>query len=302
MDWEAWLRTAAEPPSAAEDEKRQKTEDEVRAALADSDALRGRPYCVYAKGSYANNTNVRLNYDVDIAVEYSGYFYFDLMFDLEGATPADVGVTTPSLDPYTRDEFKADIRAALAAAFGSAAIEDGNIAYRVREKKTTLPADVVPSWEYRRYDRIVNGVPIFHEGARVFPATGGSKDNFPAIQKAKGIAKNKATGLRYKRMVRALKKLQTKLVAEQVLREELPSYLTECLVYNVPSRDLNTPAYMSDMRAVLAAIFNATLPNGDSNDWQQVNELRYLFRGSNEFSISEVHEMADAAWDALGFV
>src|SRR3954451_16852086 len=128
MDWEAWLRAAAEPPSDAEDDKRKTTEDEIRGALAASDALRGRPYCVYAKGSYANNTNVRLNYDVDIAVEYSGYFYFDLMFDLKDSTPADVQITTPSRDPYTRDEFKADIRAALVAAFGSSAIEDGKIA------------------------------------------------------------------------------------------------------------------------------------------------------------------------------
>src|ERR1700709_2629416 len=118
------------------------------------------------------------------------------------------GITTPSSDPYTRDEFKGDIRASLVAAYGASAVEDGKIAYRVREKKTTLPADVVPSWEYRRYDRIVNGVPVYQEGSRVFPSTGGSKDNFPAIQKANGIAKNKATGLRYKRMIRALKKLQ----------------------------------------------------------------------------------------------
>jgi hypothetical protein len=301
MDWETWLRSAAEPPSATEDEKRQRTEEEVRAALAASDALRGRPYCVYAKGSYANNTNVRLNYDVDIAVEYNGYFYFDLMFDLDGATPADVGVTSPSSDPYSRAAFKADIRAALVAAFGDSAVEDGDIAYRVREKKTTLPADVVPSWEYRRYERIVNGIPVYQEGARVFPSTGGFKDNFPAVQKANGIAKNKATGLRYKRMVRALKKLQTKLVDEQVLNEELPSYLTECLVYNVPDSAFNQAAYTSDMRAVLATIFNATLASGDFNDWLQVNELMYLFRGSNGFPVSDVHSMAGAAWDAMGF-
>src|SRR5690242_5552675 len=98
MDWEAWLRAAAEPPSNNEDDKRERTENQIRAALANCDAVKGRPYIVYAKGSYANNTNVRLNYDVDIAVEYRGFFYNDFMFDLEGWTNADVGVSA-SDDP-----------------------------------------------------------------------------------------------------------------------------------------------------------------------------------------------------------
>jgi hypothetical protein len=37
---------------------------------------------------------------------------------------------------------------------------------------------------------------------------------------------------------------------------------------------------MGEMRHVLATIFNATLNSGDSNDWHEVHELRYLFRGN----------------------
>jgi tRNA nucleotidyltransferase (CCA-adding enzyme) len=99
MDWETWLKAAAARPSDTEDEKREKTETEIKSALSEYDGLSGRPYVVYAKGSYANNTNVRLNYDVDIAVEYRGFFYFDLMFDLAETAPADVGISTPTHDP-----------------------------------------------------------------------------------------------------------------------------------------------------------------------------------------------------------
>jgi hypothetical protein len=186
------------------------------------------------------------------------------------------------------------------AAFGEAAIEDGKIAYRVREKKTTLPADVVASWEYRRYDTIVNGQPTYQEGARVFPSTGGSKDNYPAIQLANGVSKNKRTGRRYKRMVRALKKLQTRLVEHGELSKEMPSYLTECLVYNVPDDQFNQSTYVGDMRSVLASIYNGTLDGGNSNDWLEVNELRYLMRGQ-DWTRTEVREMADACWKHLGF-
>jgi predicted nucleotidyltransferase len=300
MDWEEWLRNAKEPPSVNEDSKRERTENQIREALKSYEPLQGRPYRVYTKGSYANNTNVRLNYDVDIAVEYFGYFYSDMMFDLKDRPKSDVGVVS-SDDPYTRAEFKADILAALEQAYGKSAITSGRIAYRVREKKTTLPADVVPSWEYRRYDRITNGVPVFFEGSRVFPSDGGYKDNYPKIQVTEGTTKNNATNYRYKWMVRSLKRLQTKLVADGLLDAELPSYLIECLVYNVPNDGFGHSTYMADMRSVLASIFNATLVNGDSDEWLEVHRLRYLFRGSPGWTTAEVHHVAQIAWDTLGF-
>lgn len=300
MDWEAWLRQAAQRPSDHEDEKRNRTEQQIKAALAAYEPLQGRPYRVYVKGSYANNTNVRLNFDVDIAVEYYGYFYSDLDFDLKGKPKSVVGVVDSS-DPYTRAEFKADIKAALQAAFGTRAISTGRIAFRVREKATTLPADVVPSWEYRRYDRIVGGEPVCHQGTCVFPTGGNRTENFPEQQRENGNHKNAETTKRYKRMVRALKKLQTLLVEQGLLSEELPSYLIECLVFNVPSSAFGHNQYLQDMREVLARIFNATLTDGDWNDWEEVSGLKYLFRGDRPWSRAAVHRLADKAWDHLGF-
>lgn len=300
FDWEAWLRASAEPPSDNEDDKRERTEDQIRDALRNYEPLQGRPYSVYTKGSYANNTNVRLDYDVDIAVEYCGYFYCDLLFDLEGYGRSDIDLKD-SDDPYTRTEFKRDVRGALQQAFGASAVKAGDIAFRVREKKTTLPADVVPCWEYRRYDGLVNGVPSYHEGSRVYPSSGGYKNNYPKLQLTEGTAKNKQTGYRYKRMVRALKRLQTKLVADGLLDKELPSYLIECLVYNIPDDGFNHSTYRADMRAVLAGIFNATLARGDSHDWKEVHGLTYLFRGDNPWTTSEVHTLANVAWDAMGY-
>lgn len=300
MDWEQWLRTAAQPPSENEEAKREKTEKEIKAALAAYEPLKGKPYVVYVKGSYANNTNVRLNYDVDIAVEYQNYFKYDMEFRLAGKTLADVGAS-PSNDPYAESEFKADIRAALVAAYGSAAVRDGDIAFRVREKKTTLPADVVPCWLYRRYDSIGFSGPIYHEGSRVYPKSGGQKTNYPKIQLTKGTEKNNRTGHRYKRMVRALKKLQTRLVDAGSLHSELPSYLVECLVYNVPDTNFNhRDNYLADMQGVLATIYNATLTGGNANDWLHVHELVYLFRGDDNWSQTDVRALAEAAWDELG--
>ena len=299
MDWEQWLRNASKRPSDNEDSKREKTEEQIRNALADWPALQGRSYRVYVKGSYANNTNVRLNYDVDIAVEYYGHFYFDFVLGAEGYGPSQANITSPSTDTYTNSQFKKDVEDALVDAFGRSAVKPGNIAYRVREEKTTLPADVVPCFEYRRYDTVVNGVPQYSEGSRVYPTKGAHKDNFPKIQKARGTTKNNNTGRRYKRMVRALKKLQTYLVEQGLLDEELPSYFTECLVSNVEDSSFGHTNYFDDMRAVLATIYNSTLDSGNYAEWKHVHGLRYLFYG--EFKRSAAHHMASVAWDAMEF-
>lgn len=245
---------------------------------------------------------MRLNFDVDIAVEYYGYFYSDLLFELAGHDQSEVGLRD-SEDPYTTDQFKADIKSALDATFGANAVKPGRIAYRVREKKTTLPADVVPCWEYRRYEGVDNaGQPIVSIGSRVFPTDGRHIDNYPKIQVERGTAKNEPvrTSRRYKRMVRCLKKLQTKLVSENVLEEELPSYLLECLVFNVPDDRFGDDSYLTDMRQVLSYLWAETKADGSWNDFEEVHGLAYLFRGGRSWTRAQVHTLVDKAWDAVG--
>jgi hypothetical protein len=101
-------------------------------------------------------------------------------------------------------------------------------------------------------------------------------------------------------MVRALKRLQSRLVDQGAVKE-LPSYLIECLVYNVADKGFGHPKYLDDMRYVLATIFHATLPSGDSNDWVEVNELKYLFRGNTDWKSTDVGDLATAAWNELEF-
>ena len=101
--------------------------------------------------------------------------------------------------------------------------------------------------------------------------------------------------------MRALKKLQTRLFDAGSLDSELPSYLIECLVYNVPDTNFNHPdGYLADMQGVLATMYNATLAEGNANDWLHVHELVYLFRGGDNWSQADVRALAAAAWDELG--
>ncbi len=99
-------------------------------------------------------------------------------------------------------------------------------------------------------------------------------------------------------MVRALKRLENDLVQADLLKE-LPSFLMECLVYNVPNERVNNTTYVADMRAVLAQIFNATKSDYDCQDWLEVSERKYLFHSSQRWTRAHAHELADKAWNRM---
>jgi len=252
--------------------------------------------------SYANNTNVRLDYDVDIAVECTEFYYHD-----QTGAAADVKKVAVEkkfsayTGGYTRSDFKNDVEAALVSYYGRSAIKRGNMALRVREKKTTLPADVVPCFEYHYiYDVDWMGNLQYHKGTRIYPDTGSHIHNWPDQQYARGVAKNEATGRRFKRMVRALKRLENELVREGIIGE-LPSFLMECLVYNVPNEKFNQSSYKADMRSVLATIFNSTMELAKCKEWLEVNERKYLFHATQPWTYQQAHNLADRAWNLMGF-
>jgi hypothetical protein len=301
QDWEATLREWVKRPSDYEDSKRNKTEEEIRAALGASSLLKPIGYKVYAKGSYANNTNVRLDYDVDIAVECTEFYYHD-------QTGAAADVKKAAVDAkfaaykggYTRGQFKDDVETALVDYYGRSAITRGNIAMRIREKKTTLPADVVPCFEYHFiYDIDFWGNLKYNQGTRIYPDKGAHIHNWPKQQYANGVAKNDSTARRFKRMVRALKRLENELVKKGLLPAELPSFLMECLVYNVPNDKFNHKTYVADMREVLAYIFNQTQKYELCSEWLEVSERKYLFRPSQTWTWQQAHSLADKAWDYM---
>jgi hypothetical protein len=303
-DWETTLRSWVKRPSNNEDTKRDKTEEEIKAALRASIALSSVRYKVYAKGSYANNTNVRLDYDVDIAIECTDFFYYSkdgVGPDVRKAAAVEAA-TKPYKGGYTNLDFKTDVEQALVDYYGASAVTRGNMAMRVREKKTTLPADVVPCFEYHRvYDVDSYGRPLYYKGTRVYKDSGGYVHNWPEQQRVNGIAKNNATGRRYKRMVRALKRLENELVTRGTI-DELPSFFMECLVYNVPDSYLSSSdSYVTSMRGVLAVIFNETLSEERCKEWLEVSKRKVLFHRTQSWTCSQAHELAECAWNYIGF-
>jgi hypothetical protein len=207
--WEETFRRWSGPASASEDEKREGTERAIREAIQAVPGLSDKVSRVFSKGSYKNNTNVRLDSDVDVAVECSDHAYFELTEQVAGWDPQDAGVIVVHSD-YRPEQFKAEIEDALIGRFGASAVERGNKALHVREVSRSLAADVVPCFEFHLY----YAPGKYLKGTQIWPDSGPKIHNWPDQHYERGVEKNTATGRRFKAMVRALKRLENEMVEE----------------------------------------------------------------------------------------
>lgn len=66
------------PASDTEETKLSNAERLVREAISEEDLLTNRKTKTFGQGSYANDTNVRQDSDIDINVLYEGGFYYKI--------------------------------------------------------------------------------------------------------------------------------------------------------------------------------------------------------------------------------
>lgn len=297
-DWESWLQTAARPASETEEAERDRTVSRIQRAIGNSTEINTTDVRVYVKGSYANNTNVRRDSDVDVAVEWTRWFYVSTIEATRGMTPDQLGYDPISVGP-TPAEFRARVERAMLAAFGAAAVNtSGDKAITVSRGTDTLDADVVPCFELHRFD----APRVYHVGHRLFPRSGGSRDNFPQQNLDNGRARNNQTNRRYKQIVRCVKRLEGELVEQGKIQREYPGYLVECMLYNVPEIYFTSePTLHQTLRNCLSFVWDGLREAGKYDGWHEVNELLMLFRGwAGERDPGEAFTMVDAAWTEIG--
>lgn len=297
-DWESTFRSWSKPSSDTEEEKYSNTEKMIRAAIAASPELSKRNIEVFAQGSYKNNTNVRQDSDVDICVCCRDVFFDEL--------PSDGSIAKESLKFTTSDydysKFKSEVEAALVGKFGRSMVTRGKKAFDVHATTYRVDADVVPTFEHRRYYKDYSGQVRFYRGTELHPDNSGKIINWPEQHYTNGVEKNKITNSRYKFITRAIKRLRNEMDENNIASaKSIPSYLIECLVWNTPKDGFGHAEYTADVRFVLAHTFNETLLFERCNEWGEVNELKYLFRTSQPWTLEQAHSFLGAAWDYIGF-
>lgn len=292
-DWEVQFREWAKPPGKTEQDRCDNAESVIRNAIRASDKLRARGVSIFAQGSYRNNTNVRKDSDVDIGILCTDTFFYNSL--PEGWTRERLRISDVT---YHYDQYKNEVEEALVNYFGYSAVKRGNKAFDVHETSYHVEADVAAFFEHRRYQAdgtYFEGVELQtdKENRRII--------NWPEKHYENGVGKNNATGTRFKSIVRVLKALSNEMIGQGVADVDVPGFLIECLVWNVPNSEFQNSTYRADVRAALAFLFNNTRSYEDCKEWGEVSDLLYLFLSSQKWTWQQAHAFTSAAWDYIGF-
>lgn len=291
-DWESTFISWAQPPGETEQNKCDNAVSQVREAINHSQELSSRNIRVFPQGSYPNRTNVRQDSDVDICVCSTDTFFYDLSMT-DGLTAEDLLIHPAQ---YTYPQFKNEVERALRAYFGNEGVQRGNKAFNIRENSYRVDADAVATFDYRLYTPNQQ----YHSGTKFLSDNGREIINWPQQNYDSGVAKNTVTSRRFKSIVRILKKLNNEMEDKEVLRS-IPSYLVECLTWLVPNEGFAHNTLAADIRWVLAHLFNETKSDEGCGKWTEINQLKYLFHQTQQWTREEAHQFTHTAWSYIGF-
>ncbi|MDM5338471.1 nucleotidyltransferase [Fictibacillus enclensis] len=279
--FEATFQSWSKPASDHEESKCENALSMIRDALNKSNALSGFDIQLIPKGSYHNNTNVRLTSDVDIAVKLKNVFYAKYP---PGKSRGDYGNQSSS---YSFNEYRSEIDQAMIDKFGRQNIEFGNKAIKIHSNSYRVDADVVPCFEYRRYRE--NGTYI--SGTEFITRnTSETVKNFPEQHYTNGVNKNTNTSRRYKKMVRIFKRLRYNLIDEGFDVGNVSSFLVESLIWNVPNNRFNNATLTEDVQECFKYLITQTSDESNCKEWCEVSGLLYLFHSGRKYTCKEAHQ------------
>jgi hypothetical protein len=277
-------------PSQTEIDKCERAARMVRQAVDADPKLSAMDISVYAKGSFANRTNIPSDSDVDVAVVASRYYFNDYP---AGKGSSDFGMETVE---YTFEQFRADVYQAVINKFGAGQVTAGKKSIKVHSNTSRVDADVVPHFVHRRY--LDAGGYI--EGVSLRDTSGNITKNWPDQDYRNGVAKNERTGKKYKALVRTLKSIKSEMKSAGIASaDHAPSYLIACLAWNVPDYIYEMDDFEPVVMDAINFLIDKTADYENVKEWGEVNELKYLFRSTQPWSRGKVHEFLK---DAKAFV
>lgn len=189
---------------------------------------------LFIQGSYANNTNVRTQSDVDIAVVQEDIFTTEYRTSTSMYPQSDNDYGFCTVEPAAKT-FKDEVQECLEEKFGSD-VERKNKSIKIQGNTYRKDADSVPCQRYRDYRKDYqkdksNYIP----GVVITPDYGGRIINYPEQHIANGREKNNNTNRYYKKMVRIIKKMRYLMCdCRYAEAEQVSSFGLESLLWNLP--------------------------------------------------------------------
>ena len=208
---------------------------------------------IFIQGSYANNTNVRTQSDVDIAIVQEETFQ----------TEYRLGVTDEnyhfSVIPDPPKIFKDEVQECLEYKFGTD-VERKNKSIKVHGNTYRKDSDTVPCLRYRNYTREFYNNPNDYIGGIVIKADDGTRIiNYPEQHIQNGRKKNNETNTYYKKMVRIIKKIRNIMDGDYHYSsaKNVSSFGLESLLWNIPNATfMKYPIYRYVFGDVVNYIYN----------------------------------------------
>ena len=214
------------------------TYQQIKAVLESAGApYAGRQFEVYLQGSYGNNTNIWSESDVDIVIELKSAYIFNvdlLPLEQKATVPATFngGIT------YGIEQFKQQVLTHLQARYGDD-VEMGKRAINIKANGNRRSADVIVCMGYKQFTEYLPYSVKSLDGVLFYDSSGNEIVNYPKYHAANCVAKNQATGGKFKPLVRVFKNMRGKLIDDRLLSEgDAPSYFLEGMLWNVPDTAL----------------------------------------------------------------
>jgi predicted nucleotidyltransferase len=249
---------------------------------------------IYVQGSYANNTNVRKDSDVDLVAQLK----LPLEEDVRQLTQPEVELFYQYYGKtnYGWEEFREDVLRSLREKFF---VREGKKCIDITDMDSLLrvPADILPAIEFRHYTAFpsLEGE-VYDEGIFFRDSSGRAIVNFPKQHRINGKKKDWVTGGRFKQVVRAFKNARHHETAG-IDNDAAPSYFLECLIYNIPNASFRAPL----TEAYLNCLNWLSDHHGKFGELQCQNELVKLFgTGQDQWTIASAQHLVQALssqWD-----
>lgn len=181
---------------------------------------------IFIQGSYANNTCVRNESDVDIAVMREDIYEYSFGENFVSSTierKNEAIQLKNAIETILRKHFPYQVHR-------------GNKSIKVDGNTYRKQADTVPCLSMNYYYRShLKDYSVAHQGVIIFADDGTIVRNFPKQHIANGKSKNNRTNYYYKKMVRIMKKMRH-LMSEcgYACADNVSSFGLESLLWNIP--------------------------------------------------------------------
>ena len=307
--WEPILSHWEQPASTTEAAQIERAARMVREAIAANAWLTREGVTVEPQGSYHNNTNVRLEADMDLRVVHPS---IRVLVDASVTAANDHAQTAYTYSGRSNAAVAAELRnhvgTALAAKFGAANIAPGKKAFRVSAVPgSRADIDIVPALTLD-FVTLCEGQTLLSpsyvgpvRGVAIYGTDGNEIFNFPHHHFRYGKAKRTRTDYTFKKVVRQLKSLRDDLVASGKLADGVaPSFFIECLAYRVEDEHYRQDiARRARLRRVLNRSWDQLSDPAGAAVAREINDHKLLFGAHQPWTPHDGQMFVAVALNAL---